>query len=135
MPGPGDAVLATEATGPSPVTPAAAAASAEGAPVDDAPPDDADAFPIDAFILPEDADHRPGGADAAAGQHTTPLSKKLLRPLPEDRAARLADRLEAIARRLRVDGPAALSQDLESHDRFDALLAGVLAGYLAAGDD
>ncbi|HEX7120436.1 MAG TPA: hypothetical protein VF212_16710 [Longimicrobiales bacterium] len=125
-----DEAAPTPTLGPSTPAPASPVASAQ-----EPPADDADAFPIDAFIIPEDADHLPAGVDSAPAPHATPLSKKLMQPLPEDRAARLADRLEAIARRLRADGPAALGKDLESHDRFDALLAGVLAGYLAAGDE
>lgn len=100
-----------------------------------APEDEGDVFPIEAFIIPEDADRLPSGVDSPPQQHGTPLSKKLMQPLPADRAARLADRLEAIARRLRANGAAALDPDLQSPNRFDALLAGVLAGYLAAGDD
>lgn len=98
-------------------------------------PDEEDSFPIEAFIIPEEAERLPSGVDSVPSANTTPLSKKLMQPLPEDRTARLADRLESIARRLRTDGPAALDQDLQSPNRFDALLAGVLAGYLASGDD
>jgi hypothetical protein len=43
----------------------------------------------------------------------------------------LATRLEAIARRLRTDGTAAVVEGMRG-DRFDALLAGLFAGYLAA---
>lgn len=115
-------------------TPAAPAPAP--APVDPlAPEDEGDVFPIEAFIIPEDAERLPSGVDGVPSQQGMPLSKKLMQPLPEDRAARLANRLEAIARRLRTDGAAALDQDLQSRDRFDALLVGVLAGYLAAGDD
>jgi len=98
-------------------------------------PDEGDVFPIEAFIIPEDADRLPHGVDSAPAPQAKPLSKKLMQPLPQDRAALLAERLEAIARRLRSDGAAALDQDIQSPNRFDALLAGVLAGYLAAGDD
>ena len=97
--------------------------------------DEEDSFPIEAFIIPEEAERLPSGVGSVPSAHTTPLSKKLMQPLPESRAARLAERLESIARRLRADGLAALDQDLRSPNRFDALLAGVLAGYLAAGDD
>ncbi len=45
----------------------------------------------------------------------------------------LAERLETIARRLRTDGTAAVVAGMRG-DRFDALLAGLFAGYLAAHD-
>lgn len=45
----------------------------------------------------------------------------------------LAARLEAIASRLRTDGTAAVVAGMRG-DRFDALLAGLFAGYLAARD-
>ena len=45
----------------------------------------------------------------------------------------LADRLERFAARLRTEGAASLGAGL-SGDRLDTLLAGILAGYLAARD-
>jgi hypothetical protein len=45
----------------------------------------------------------------------------------------LAERLESIAKRLRTDGTAAVVAGMRG-DRFDALLAGLFAGYLAARD-
>jgi hypothetical protein len=45
----------------------------------------------------------------------------------------LAERLETIAKRLRTDGTAAVVAGMRG-DRFDALLAGLFAGYLAARD-
>jgi hypothetical protein len=48
-------------------------------------------------------------------------------------ADELANRLERFAARLRAEGTAALGAGL-SGDRLDTLLAGMLAGYLAARD-
>jgi hypothetical protein len=52
---------------------------------------------------------------------------------PTAAARDLAERLETIAGRLRTDGTAAVVAGMRG-DRFDALLAGVIAGYLAARD-
>ncbi|HEX7051016.1 MAG TPA: hypothetical protein VF188_12480 [Longimicrobiales bacterium] len=46
----------------------------------------------------------------------------------------LADRLERIAARLRSEGAAALGPGLTGSDRLDAILTGLLAGYLAGRD-
>lgn len=93
---------------------------------------DGESFPIDAFIIPEEADRLPAGMSAPSSRQD-PLSTS---PEPAfDRATRLADRLEALARRLRAEGPAALGAGIEFGDRFDAVLTGLLAGYLAAGDE
>lgn len=47
-------------------------------------------------------------------------------------ALELVERLEAAAQRLREHGAAGLAVDLLNGDRFDAMLAGVLTGFLAA---
>jgi hypothetical protein len=49
-----------------------------------------------------------------------------------DPALDLADRLEALAGRLRDRGAAGVESDMASPDRMTALLAGLIAGYLAA---
>ena len=46
-------------------------------------------------------------------------------------ADELADRLEAMADKLRRRGTAGVEADMSSPDRFTALLAGLLAGYLS----
>lgn len=69
-------------------------------------------FPFEAFdIEGDDAEPEPGtgGTDAAA---------------------EVAHRLEAMARRLREEGVRAAEAEMGSPDRFTALLAGLLAGYL-----
>lgn len=50
---------------------------------------------------------------------------------PDDGVYDLADRLEAMAHRLRAEGAAAAEAEMSAPDRFTALLAGLLAGYLA----
>jgi len=97
---------------------------AEEAPVAEAMPDTepVDDFPVEAFHLPE----------AAQGQESAALATPDHTP---ERALDLADRLERLAVALRVRGTAALTDQLAGGDRFDALLTGLLAGFLAAGDD
>lgn len=51
---------------------------------------------------------------------------------PDMSARALAERLEALAARLRRDGATALDADPRKGDRLDTLLNGLLAGYLAA---
>ncbi len=88
-----------------------------------APDGAAESFPMDAFFIPEGADHVPAGVDAAAAQH--------LEHRVELDPAAIAERLEMVARRLRLDGQAALEPMLDG-DRLDAILGRVLADYLAA---
>lgn len=101
---------------------------------DDDAGDDAEAFPIDAFIIPDDSERMPAGVGSGTAAQPETISNAP-RSATLDRAQRLADRLEALAHRLRAQGPAALGTGLESGDRFDAVLTGLLAGYLAAGDE
>lgn len=80
-----------------------------------------DDFPYDAFDLSDEPEtdvevSEPPLADAAA---------------PGAGVDDAAERLEDLARRLRSEGPAAAESALGSGDRLTALLAGVLAGYLA----
>ncbi|MGQ0563148.1 MAG: hypothetical protein ACT443_14900 [Gemmatimonadota bacterium] len=81
----------------------------------------AEEFPLDAFIIPEQTDRLPNGVErkplAEASIHT-PVSE-------------LADRLEKLSHRLRVEDADAVIARLATGDRLDALLAGLLAGYLA----
>lgn len=88
-------------------------------PVEEASPDTDDDFPVEAFDVPEFRSEEP----AEAAPATTP---------DMGAADAVADRLEALANRLRAEGPGALSREVEMGDRFDALLAGMVAGYLAA---
>ncbi len=78
-------------------------------------------FPLDAFIIPEGSSRLPAGLVEADRRQ-------------RQRALDLADRLEALAARLRRDGYTALARQTVHGDSVDALLAGILAGYLAAGD-
>lgn len=78
-------------------------------------------FPMDAFIIPEQAQRVPTGLEG--------------KPLPEQPAhtpvTELADRLEKLSHRLRVEDSDVMLKRLASGDRLDALLAGLLAGFLA----
>jgi hypothetical protein len=78
-------------------------------------------FPLDAFIVPEEAQHVPSGLEGTAAT-----------PPPEHTpASSLAERLEKLSHRLRVEDSDAIVRRLAGGDRLDALLAGLLAGYLA----
>lgn len=78
-------------------------------------------FPLDAFIIPAHTRHVPTGLEgqvtSAAPAHT---------PVTE-----LAERLEKLSHRLRVEDPDAVLARLAGGDKLDAMLAGLLAGYLA----
>lgn len=76
-----------------------------------------DDFPLDAFIIPEGMDHLPAGMEEADRRQ-------------RQRASELADRLEALAWRLRREGYSALARQTAHGDPVDALIAGILAGYL-----
>jgi len=90
-------------------------------PVEEARPDTDtdDDFPVEAFDVPEFRSEERAEAAPATTADT-------------GAADAVADRLEALANRLRAEGPVALSRQVEMGDRFDALLAGMVAGYLAA---
>jgi hypothetical protein len=88
-----------------------------------APDGQAENFPMDAFFIPEGADHVPAGVDASAAQH--------LEHRVELDPKAIAERLEMVARRLRLDGKDALEPMLDG-DRLDALLGRVLGEYLAS---
>ena len=81
-----------------------------------------DDFPLDAFIIPEDAQRLPTGLRAADRRK-------------RQRATDLADRLEALAVRLRREGYSALAKETVGGDPVGALISGILAGYLAAQDE
>jgi hypothetical protein len=78
-------------------------------------------FPLDAFIIPEQTQRIPNGFEG--------------KPLPEERphtpVTDLADRLEKLSHRLRVEEAEAVVSRLAGGDKLDALLAGLLAGYIA----
>lgn len=82
----------------------------------------ADDFPLDAFIIPDDAQRLPTGLRAADRRK-------------RQRATDLADRLEALAVRLRREGYSALAKETVGGDPVGALISGILAGYLAAQDE
>ena len=77
-------------------------------------------FPLDAFIIPEQAQRLPTGVDTAP-------------PPPEHTPVTdLADRLEKLSHRLRVEESSAVVGRLAGGDKLDAMLAGLLGGYLAS---
>lgn len=96
-----------------PRTPDAAesVASDDGTTIGDA----SDGVPDDAFIFPDGAEFK----SYRRGPREDP---------PMDH---LAQRLEQLAHRLRLDGNAALTQTMQDGDRLDAALAGLISGYLA----
>jgi hypothetical protein len=80
-----------------------------------------DDFPLEAFIVPEQAQRIPSGMEGKplpAQPEITPVTS-------------LADRLEKLSHRLRVEDTEAIIRRLASGDRLDTMLAGLLAGYLA----
>ncbi|MGQ0815565.1 MAG: hypothetical protein ACT4O1_14095 [Gemmatimonadota bacterium] len=81
----------------------------------------AEEFPMDAFIIPEHAQRVPTGLEgkpkSEAPAHT---------PLTD-----LADRLEKLSHRMRVENADEVISRLAAGDKLDALLAGLLAGFLA----
>jgi hypothetical protein len=82
-------------------------------------------FPLDAFIVPEQAHRVPNGMEGkpvTAAPETTPLSS-------------LAERLEKLSHKLRVEDTDEVIRRLASGDRLDALLGGLVAGYLAGSSD
>jgi len=81
-----------------------------------------DEFPIDAFIIPEHAKRVPTGVpDPDHANHTDPSHE-------------LAERFEMLSRRLRAEDIESLLPSLARGDRFDALVAGFIAGYFSARD-
>jgi hypothetical protein len=82
-------------------------------------------FPLDAFIVPEETRRMPAGMEGQA----MPAG-----PEPSQVTA-LADRLEKLSHRLRVEETGAMLHKLARGDRLDALLAGLLAGYLAGSSE
>lgn len=80
-----------------------------------------DEFPLEAFIVPEQTQRVPTGFEpknATDRAEHTPLTS-------------LAERLEKLSHRLRVEDTDSVVRRLAGGDRLDALLAGLLAGYLA----
>ncbi|HUP89575.1 MAG TPA: hypothetical protein VM100_09500 [Longimicrobiales bacterium] len=80
-----------------------------------------DEFPLDAFIIPQDSQRLPSGVDSGASDEPvhTPVTD-------------LADRLEKLSHRLRIEESHSILSRLASGDRLDAMLAGLLGGYLAS---
>ena len=81
-------------------------------------------FPLDAFIIPDHAQRVPSGLE---GKPLPPHAG----PTPLNT---LADRLEKLSHRLRVEDTEVMVRRLAGGDRLDALLAGLLAGYLAGSE-
>jgi hypothetical protein len=82
-------------------------------------------FPLDAFIVPEETKRMPAGLEGQA----VPSG-----PEPSQVTA-LADRLEKLSHRLRVEETDTIMRKMARGDRLDALLAGLLAGYLAGSSE
>ncbi len=78
-------------------------------------------FPMDAFIVPEQSQRVPTGLE---GMPSSPNREPTV-------LSALAERLEKLSHRLRVEETDAVVRRLAAGDRLDALLAGLLAGYLA----
>ena len=81
----------------------------------------AEEFPLDAFIIPEHAQRIPNGFEGKALPEA-PVHTPVIE---------LADRLEKLSHRLRVEEASAVVSRLAGGDKLDALLAGLLAGYIA----
>ena len=82
-------------------------------------------FPLDAFIVPEQAHRVPNGMEGTpvtATPETTPLSS-------------LAERLEKLSHKLRIEDTDEVIRRLASGDRLDALLGGLVAGFLAGSSE
>lgn len=86
-------------------------------------PEPRDDFPVEAFQLPGMERGGEPMAAPAVPDHTS------------TRALELAERLDRMAGALRSRGTAALTEQLAGGDRFDALLTGLLAGFLAAKEE
>lgn len=84
------------------------------------PPGDRE-FPLDAFIIPEHTSRMPTGVDEAP-----PAEAASHKPVTD-----LADRLEKLSHRMRMEDAEVLLSRLASGDKLDAMLAGLLAGFLA----
>lgn len=87
-----------------------------------------EAFPVNAFIIPEDSRRVPTGLD----QGTVNSVKQHAEHTTGDPTQDLADRFEKLSRRLRAEDLDTLLPSLARGDRFDAMLAGFLAGYFSA---
>lgn len=82
-------------------------------------------FPLEAFIVPEQSERLPNGMEG-----------KQLPPPPENTPiTSLAERLEKLSHRLRIDDMDVIVRRLAAGDRLDTMLAGLLAGYLAGTSD
>jgi hypothetical protein len=81
-----------------------------------------DDFPLDAFFIPEGLARLPTGLREADRRQRR-------------RAVDLAVRLESLAQRLRREGYSALARQTVHGDPVDALIAGILAGYLVAVEE
>lgn len=78
-------------------------------------------FPLDAFIIPEQSKRVPTGLEGKpVSNHPAPT------PVTE-----LAERLEKLSHRLRVEDSEVVLRRLAAGDKLDALLGGLLAGFLA----
>ncbi len=78
-------------------------------------------FPLEAFIVPAQAHHVPNGFEP--GTVSEPPENQMM--------ISIAERLEKLSHRLRIEDTETVVRRLAAGDRLDALLAGLLAGYLA----
>jgi hypothetical protein len=86
-----------------------------------APPEDPDTPEARGATLDETGD---AAFDEVPPEATRPVDHA-------DPSLDIADRLEALAHRLRNEGQDGIEKEMASLDRFTALVAGVVAGYLA----
>lgn len=82
--------------------------------------EDGETFPLDAFIVPDDARRVPAG-----------LGSEAVEDVATGEILAVAERLEAIARRVRAHGEAAIHELAAGEDRLDAMVSALLAGYIA----
>jgi len=82
-------------------------------------------FPMDAFIIPEGAERLPTGVAENGGAPETGVRGP---------AGEIAARFETISKLLREEDVNELLRRLARGDKLDALLAGLLAGYLSTHD-
>ncbi|HEX6558698.1 MAG TPA: hypothetical protein VF021_04530 [Longimicrobiales bacterium] len=84
-------------------------------------PEAEEEFPLDAFIIPAHTRHVPTGLEGQPKSEVpapTPISE-------------LAEKLEKLSHRLRVEDAETVLTRLAAGDKLDTMLAGLLAGYLA----
>jgi hypothetical protein len=134
-----DAALTAATGGPAPEDELVALGDEAAAPLSSDDADEADTAEagMAAPTSPESVEAAgPDTAEAgAAAPATEPEADGAVTGPHGDAVEELAERFDRLAAQLRREGIAALSSGLRSGDRLDVLLAGIAAGFLAAGDD